>query len=80
MADLRLVSVSDLPLDAVETVLAEHRSVVDRARDAIRRAGMDPRDMPGLVHEIGGEIAAAEQAMLKGSVAIIRETFGKPAA
>ncbi len=76
MADLRLVSVSDLPLDAVEKVLAEHRSVVDRARDAIRRAGMDPRDMPTLVREIGKEIATAESAMLKGTLAIVRETFG----
>ncbi len=63
--------------DVVETALAESRSVVDRARDALRRCGLDTADpaWAPLIREIGREIAAAEHAMLKHSMAIIRETL-----
>src|SRR5438132_12848306 len=66
--------------DAVETALAEHRSVVERARDVLQRCHLDPMqsEWGPLIREIGRELAAAESAMLKNSVAIIRETFGKP--
>jgi hypothetical protein len=62
---------------AYDTALAEHRSVVERARDVLRRCCLDPTDPDWrpLVHEIAKELAAAESAMLKNSLAIIRETF-----
>ncbi len=74
------VPVSELPLDAVDKLLAERTSPVDRARAALHRAAFDPDVYPGLVRHIAKEICEAEQAMLKGSLAIIRETFGTPAA
>jgi len=66
--------------DAVGTALAEHRSVVERARDVLRRCCLDPMDPDWrpLVREFAKELAAAESAMLKNARAIIRETFREP--
>lgn len=52
-----------------------HPSVVERARDVLRRCCLDPAEPAWrpLVHEIAVEISDAEMAMLKLSAALARE-------
>jgi hypothetical protein len=59
----------------LDRLLADHESPAERARNALRRVFMDPDLYPALVHEIATELCAAEQFMLKGALAAIREGF-----
>ncbi len=70
----------DAPQPCSITERAEYRSAVERARDVLRRCHIDPMqsEWAPLVREIGKEIVAAEMAMLRNSLALIRETFGEP--
>ncbi len=65
---------------AAKTMLAEHRSVVERARSALERCHLDPteRAWQPLVREIAKEIADAEVVMLKKTLAFMREVYGEP--
>ena len=63
---------------AVDRLIAEHVSPMDRANAALRRVFLDPGAFPGLVREIAREICEAETAMLQGAKAIAVENLTRP--